>query len=252
MTRVEIRALGDIPLVQAHADLPSLIADALAREETTLQDYDILVIAQKIVSKSEDRLLELGNIVPSPKAIELAETIGKDARFVEAVLSESTRVVRTRCDLIIVEHRLGFVCANAGIDQSNVAADAGAILLLPIDPDASAERLRAALQARYSARIAVLISDSIGRAWRRGTIGTAIGAAGLPSLLDLRGKPDLFGRPLRTTTVGFADEVAAAASLLMGQGAEGMPVVLVRGLAWPDESLPARALVRPETEDLFR
>ena len=171
----------------------------------------------------------------------------------EVILAESTRVVRSRPNLIIVKHQLGFVMANAGVDQSNVAPTDGVrrVLLLPENPDASAERLRARLAVHYAARIGVIISDSFGRAWRRGTAGIAIGAAGLPSLIDLSGSPDLFGRTLEVSIIGFADEIAAAASLLQGQAAEARPVVLVRSLARTASDSPAVALIRSPAEDLF-
>jgi coenzyme F420-0:L-glutamate ligase/coenzyme F420-1:gamma-L-glutamate ligase len=252
-SRVELVAIPGIPVIAPGDDLCAIISGALPANGLTPQHGDVFVVAQKIVSKAENRFVDLADLVPSPRAQELAQATGKDPRFLEAVLSESKRVVRWRHDLIIVEHRLGFVCANAGIDQSNVAAGGDErILLLPRDPDASAERLRGALVARHGVDVAVVINDSIGRAWRRGTIGTALGVAGLPALADLCGQPDLFGRALRTSTVGFADEIAAAASLLMGQGAEGTPVVLVRGLAWREAPNPAHTLIRPESEDLFR
>ena len=174
--------------------------------------------------------------------------------LVELILSESVRVVRSRPNVLIVEHRLGFVMANAGIDQSNVAPSDGVerALLLPVDPDGSAEALRARLSKEHGAPIAVIITDSFGRAWRRGTAGVAIGAAGLPALLDLRGNPDLFGRILQVSISGFADEIAAAASLVMGQGDEAQPVVLLRGLTWNKPANPAANLVRPASEDMFR
>jgi len=173
---------------------------------------------------------------------------------VEVILSDSVRVVRSRPNLMIMQHRLGFVMANAGVDQSNVAPTDGVqrALLLPLDPDGSAEALRARLADHYGARIAVVISDSFGRPWRRGTAGVAIGAAGLPSVIDLRGQPDLFGRTLEVSIIGFADEVAAAASLLQGQAAEGQPVIVVRGLAWTAPDAPISEVVRPPEEDLFQ
>lgn len=162
--------------------------------------------------------------------------------------------MRHRPGVLIVEHRLGFVMANAGIDRSNIDPQAGEepVLLLPVDPDASAAALRKAIAARWGTAPGVIVSDSFGRAWRNGTVGVALGAAGLPAMMDLRGKPDLYGRPLRVTETGFADEVAAAASLLMGQANEGVPVVLVRGLAWSASNAPAAHLVRAAAEDLFR
>ncbi|MBW8270096.1 coenzyme F420-0:L-glutamate ligase [Caldovatus aquaticus] len=247
--RLELIALPGIPMVRAGDDLAALIADGFARAGIAPRPGDVLVVAQKVVSKAEGRMVDLAAVAPSPRAVALAGEVRKDPRLVEVILSESVRVVRARPGLLIVEHRLGFVMANAGVDRSNVAPPDGAerVLLLPRDPDASAETLRARLG------LPVVINDSFGRAWRRGTVGVAIGAAGLPALLDLRGRPDLFGRRLEVSITGFADEIAAAASLLMGQGAEARPAVLVRGLDW-GEAPPSRAaeLVRPAAEDLFR
>ncbi len=249
---VELLALPDIPMVREGDDIAALIISALNGRE--LRTGDIVVVAQKIVSKAEGRTVDLATVTPSNDARKLAAEIGKDPRLVEVILGESTRVVRSRPNLIIVQHRLGFVMANAGVDHSNVAATDGVdrVLLLPRDPDASAEVLRARLQQRYGVPIGVIISDSFGRAWRRGTCGIAIGAAGLPSLVDLRGQPDLFGRTLEVSIVGFADEIAAAASLLQGQAAEAQPVVLLRGLEWSAPPTPAAQLVRSPAEDLFR
>ena len=249
---LELVALSGIPMVREGDDVAALIVAAL--DGTELRTGDVVVVAQKIVSKAEGRTVDLATVTPSSEAEKLAAEVGKDPRLVQVVLSESTRVVRSRPNLIIVQHRLGFVMANAGVDQSNVAPADGVhrVLLLPRDPDASAEALRAKLQQHYGVRIGVIISDSFGRAWRRGTCGIAIGAAGLPSLIDLRGKPDLFGRVLEVSIIGFADEIAAAASLLQGQAAEAQPVVLVRGLDWSAPIAPAADLVRPEEEDLFR
>jgi len=240
-------------MIASGAPLATLIGNALARAGDTLRDRDVVVVAQKIVSKAEGRSVDLSAISPSPEAIRLAAEIGKDPRHVEVILSESRRIVRSRPHLMIMQHRLGFVMANAGVDRSNVAPLDGAprVLLLPEDPDGSAEAIRAALAARFGARIGVVISDSFGRPWRRGTTGVAIGAAGLPSLIDLRGAPDLFGRTLEVSVIGLADEIAAAASLLQGQAAEAQPVVVVRGLNWSAPDLPASALVRPPEEDLF-
>ena len=243
MTRLELIALPGLPMVQAGDDLAALV---LASGVVPRAD-DVLVLAQKIVSKAEGREVLLADVTPSPRAEELAHETGKDARIVELILQESTRVVRTRPNLIIVQHRLGHTMANAGIDQSNVApGDEERALLLPLDPDASA----AALSDRLGCP--VVISDSFGRAWRRGTVGVAIGCAGLPALVDLRGRPDLFGRELHVTLAGFADEIAAAAGLLMGQAAEGQPAVIIRGLRWSAPASPATELVRPAQEDLFR
>ena len=251
---IEITALPDIPLVREGDDLAKIIADGIALAGLQPQAHDVVVIAQKIVSKAEGRSVDLAGVVPSERAIELAGQIDKDPRLVELILSESVRVVRSRPNVLIVEHRLGFVMANAGIDQSNVGPTDGVerALLLPVDPDASAEALRTRLGELVGAAPAVVIIDSFGRAWRRGTSGVAIGAAGLPSLLDLRGNPDLFGRILQVSITGFADEIAAAASLVMGQGNEAQPVVLIRGLRWTAPANPASNLVRPASEDMFR
>jgi coenzyme F420-0:L-glutamate ligase/coenzyme F420-1:gamma-L-glutamate ligase len=199
-------------------------------------------------------MVDLAAVEPSTEAIELAGKIQKDPRIVELILSESVRVVRARPGILIVEHRLGFVMANAGIDLSNVSSpdDPQRALLLPVDPDGSAATLRKRLKLKFGVSVAVIISDSFGRAWRRGTCGVAIGAAGLPSLMDLRGSPDLFGRELQVSITGHADEIAAAASLVMGQGAEGQPVVVMRGLTWYGPDNAASELVRPAAEDMFR
>ena len=253
-SHLELIALPGIPMVQAGDDLAALCEAALARAGLAWRPSDVLVLAQKIVSKAEGRLIDLATVTPSAEAREIAGEIDKDPRLVELILSESVRVVRKRPNLLIVEHRLGFVLANAGVDQSNVGPQDGIerALLLPRDPDGSAVALRDRLASRGGPAPAVLIIDSFGRAWRRGTSGVAIGAAGLPALLDLRGNPDLFGRTLQVSISGFADEIAAAASLVMGQGAESQPVVLVRGLTWKAPANPASEFVRPATEDLCR
>jgi len=228
---IELIALDGIPLVHARDDLAGIILDALARANLTFAARDILVVAQKIVSKSEGRLVRLDTIEPSQRAMDIA-----------------------RAGIIIVEDVRGLVLANAGVDASNVNADGGdgSVLLLPADPDASAANLRAALEARTGVNVGIIINDSVGRAWRNGTVGTAIGLSGLPGLLDLRGTPDLFGRELRTTDLGLADEIAAAASLLMGQAGEGRPVVLVRGVSYERREGNVRELLRPKSLDFFR
>ena len=251
---VELLAVPGIPRVAKDDDLVALIDEGLARGGIVPRSGDVFVLTQKIVSKAEGRMVDLATVKPSTEAIELAGKVQKDPRLVELILSESVRVVRTRPGVLIVEHRLGLVMANAGIDQSNVGSpdDPQRALLLPVDPDGSAEALRARLATEHGAPVAVIITDSFGRAWRRGTSGVAIGAAGLPALLDLRGNPDLFGRILQVSISGFADEIAAAASLVMGQGDEAQPVVLVRGLTWNKPANPAANLVRPASEDMFR
>jgi coenzyme F420-0:L-glutamate ligase / coenzyme F420-1:gamma-L-glutamate ligase len=247
-------ALQDFPSVVSGDDLAGLTARALARAGLELRSDDVLVFAQKVVSKAEGRRIDLASVVPSARALEFAQTVQKDPRLVELVLRESRRVVRSAKDVLIVEHRLGLIMANAGIDQSNVADPAGGdfALLLPEDPDASAERLRDRLGELTGCTPGVLVSDSFGRPWRIGTIGVAIGCAGFPATLDLRGQTDLFGRALRVTIVGHADQVAAAASVLMGQGNEARPVILVRGVASRAPHQAAAALIRPPQEDLFR
>jgi len=257
MTRLaslEISAVQGFKHIERGDDLAELIAGAFQESGRALRTGDVVVVAQKIVSKAEGRLIDLASVSPSPRAVALGAEIGKDPRLVEVILSESVRVVRKRPGLLIVAHRLGFVMANAGVDQSNIAAPDGKerVLLLPEDPDGSAASLRAQLLALTGAAVGVVINDSFGRAWRRGTVGIALGVAGLPALIDLRGRADLFGRKLEVSIVGFADEIAAAASLLMGQADEGRPVVLVRGLAWSASISSAATLVRPPEEDLFR
>jgi coenzyme F420-0:L-glutamate ligase / coenzyme F420-1:gamma-L-glutamate ligase len=253
MQKVELLAVPGLPMVKAGDDLAGLIGERLTGE-LALRPGDVLVLAQKIVSKAEGRMVEIATVKPSPRAIELAAEVQKDPRLVELILSESVRVVRSRPNVLIVEHKRGWVMANAGIDQSNVGPTDGVerALLLPVDPDGSAAKIRLRLGELLGTAPAVIITDSFGRAWRRGTQGIAIGAAGLPALLDLRGNPDLFGRTLQVSISGFADEIASAASLVMGQGDEAQPVVLVRGLGWTASANPARELVRPASEDLFR
>jgi len=247
-------ALQKLPLIRPGDDLAALLATAIERGPGAIESGDVLVVAQKIVSKAEGRIVDLATVTPGAEAFRLARETEKDPRLVQVILDDSRRVVRCRPGVLIVEHRLGYVMANGGVDRSNVDPAAGAepVLLLPRDPDASARQLREALGAQLGIAPAVIINDSFGRAWRRGTSGVALGAAGLPALLDLRGQPDLFGRSLRVTEIGFADEIAAAASLLMGQAAEGRPAVLVRGLAWFAPESPAAALLRAAEEDLFR
>ena len=253
-SNVTLTPLHGIKLVEPGDDLGEITVAALRGNGLVPKDGDVLVVAQKIVSKAEGRYVDVSTVRPSERAIALAAEVDKDPRFVEVVLSESKRVVRHRPGLLIVEHCLGFVMANAGIDHSNVAAEDGTerVLLLPVDPDGSAQALRQHLIDVFRIGLGVIISDSFGRPWRKGTVGVALGAAGLPAFVDLRGRPDLFGRELLVTETGFADEIAAAAGLLMGQADEAVPMVLARGLAWSAPDLPAAALVRPAEHDLFR
>lgn len=248
--------LQQIPLIRRDDHLADIIVTSLLATKIELQDKDILVIAQKIISKAEGRTVNLVTVTPTARAIELAKQTDKDPRVVELMLQESKEILRTRVGTIIVEHRLGFVCANAGIDHSNVAGAGDSVeewvLLLPMEPDRSAEKIRQDIRARTGKNVGVLIIDSHGRAWRNGTVGVAIGIAGLPGLVDLRGTPDLFDFTLRVTQVGAADELAAAASLVMGQAAEGTPVVHVRGFPYPLREASLNELLRPKEQDLFR
>ena len=252
--QLTITALQGVPLVKSGDNLGAIALAAYRATGLAPKDGDVLVVAQKIVSKAEDRVVEVANVEPSQEAIALAAEVEKDARLVEVILRESRRIVRHRPNLLIAEHRRGWVMANAGIDHSNVAPDDGVerVLLLPLDPDGSARALQQALAEASGKRIAIIISDSFGRPFRRGTVGIALGAAGLPAIIDWRGHPDLFGRKLEVTETGFADEVAAAASLVQGQADEATPIVLVRGLSWTAPEAPAADLVRPPEHDLFR
>jgi coenzyme F420-0:L-glutamate ligase/coenzyme F420-1:gamma-L-glutamate ligase len=247
--------IPDFPLVRPGDDLAALIADRLAGAGMALQPGDILVIAQKVVSKAEGRLVRLGEVTPDERAHAVAEITGRDARVVHVVLGESRAVLRARQGLLVVEQRNGWVCANAGVDRSNVAPEDGEELLalLPLDADASAERIRARLGELTGVLPAVIVNDSHGRAWRVGTVGVAIGCAGLPPVWDQRGLSDLFGYTLQASEECIADELAAAASLVMGQSDEGRPVVLIRGYALPAAPpAPARAIQRPAELDAFR
>lgn len=249
-------ALQGIPQIKPGDHLPVIIYEAIANNGLHLQDGDILILAQKIVSKSEGRLVNLTTAQPSSKAIELAEYLGKRPELVELILQESNEVVRTRPGTIIVEHKSGFICANAGIDHSNVKGNWGDdddwVLLLPEDSDFSAGMIRAKLEELSGAKLGVIIIDSHGRAWRNGVLGTTIGASGLPALLDMRGEEDMYHYKLRVTTIATADELAAGGSLMMGQANEGTPVVLARGFPYPLREGNAQELVRKKENDLFR
>jgi len=249
-----LTALPGIPEIVRGAELAQLLAAAILRAGKTLESGDVVVIAQKIVSKAEGRQVRLAEVTPSPRALELARTVDKDPRLVELMLGESREVLRAKLGVLIVEHRLGFVMASAGIDQSNVPCRDGeeVALLLPADPDESARRIQQGLRDGCGIAVGVLIIDSFGRAWRNGVTGVAIGVAGVPALVDLRGRPDRDGRPLRVTQVAAADELAAAASLLMGQSDEGCPAVLARGFPYAARPSSAAELKRPRAEDLFR
>lgn len=250
--RLTVAAIPQIPAIQPGDDLPTIILDALESHDEIPETGDVLVVAQKIVSKAEGRYRDLRDVGPSARAVELSESVDKDPRLVELILSESSEVLRYRRDVLIVVHRLGYVLANAGIDASNLDRGEDIVLLLPEDPDRWCGDMRAALKNRFGAEVGVIMNDSLGRAWRNGTVGTALGAAGLPALADLRGQKDLQGRTLRVTEIGLGDELAAAASILMGQADEGLPVCLIRGLPYPAAEGTGQDLVRSRERDLFR
>jgi coenzyme F420-0:L-glutamate ligase / coenzyme F420-1:gamma-L-glutamate ligase len=256
MKNLSITSLPDIPMVNTGDDLVNFIWRGLTKAQIKLEDNDILVVAQKIVSKAEGRWVNLVTVQPTARAISLAKIIEKDPRLIELVLRESNEVLRTRVGTIIVEHRLGFICANAGIDHSNVAGEAKPgeewVLLLPEDPDGSAKSMCQKLEQLSGVQLGVMIIDSHGRAWRQGVVGVAIGISGLPGIVDMRGKTDLFGYNLRITTIGVADELAAAASLVMGQADEATPIVHVRGFPYELREGKLIELLRPKDTDLFR
>jgi coenzyme F420-0:L-glutamate ligase/coenzyme F420-1:gamma-L-glutamate ligase len=248
--------LKEIPMIQPGDSLVEILNAALPKNGLALQDGDILVLAQKIVSKAEGRFVNLTTVTPSAQAVELAAQTEKDPRFIELVLRESNAILRMRPGTIVVEHKHGFVCANAGIDHSNVQGLWGNsedwVLLLPEDSDRSAQQIRAQLETLHKVKIGVLIIDSHGRAWRMGTVGLAIGLAGMPGLVDLRGQTDLLGYHLKVTQVATADELGAAASLIMGQAAEATPVIHVRGFPYPLCEGSLQELIRPKNLDMFR
>lgn len=247
-----VTALPGIPLIQPGDDLPQVILEAVERAEMRLETGDVLVVTSKIVSKSEGRLFDLQKVEPSDEAHQFAQETHKDPRIVELVIRESRMISRKSPGVLVTQHRLGFISANAGIDQSNVNGSEDSVLLLPLDPDASAQMIRTRLRESSGVEVAIIISDSHGRPFRMGNIGVAIGVAGMPALLDLRGKPDLFGRELKISIQGYADLVASAANLLTGEADEGRPVVLVRGLQFPPHEGHASELNRPPEQDLYR
>ncbi len=256
MQSLTLTSLNNIPLIRRDDNLADIVLKSLQDTGLELQDNDILVLAQKIVSKAEGRKVNLATVSASSQAIELAQKTEKDPRVVELMLQESNEVLRTRIGTIIVEHKLGFVCANAGIDHSNVAGDGDSaeefVLLLPEDPDRSCAMLRNEIESKTGKHIGVVIIDSHGRAWRNGTVGVAIGMSGVPGIIDKRGDKDLFGYTLKITIIGAADELAAAASLVMGQASEGRPVVHVRGFPYPLQEGSIKELIRPKEQDMFR
>jgi len=252
MPTLTLTALSGIPLVQAGDDLAALTLQAMQRHGLTLAEQDVLVYASKVISKAEGRFVRLRDVMVSAAAHAIARSCEKDPRLVELILQESREVLRVRPGLIIVEHRQGFVCANAGIDHSNVADDDDMVLLLPADADASARSLQQRLRQLAGVNVAIVINDSHGRAWRLGTVGVAVGVAGLLPLADRRGQPDLFDRPLQVTMLGIADEIAAAASLIMGGAAESAPIVHARGVPYTSGDGHLSDLLRPRQLDMFR
>lgn len=248
-------APDDFPLIEPGDDLPAIVLERLVASGIVLQDGDLLVVAHKIVSKAEGRLVNLTDVVPSRRAMELAEETGKEPRYLEVVLRESKEVLRVRPGVIVTDHRQGWVCANAAIDRSNVPTHEGdeRLVLLPADADASARALRAYLREQADVDVAVIINDTHGRPFRLGAIGVALGVAGMAPLVDLRGERDLFGYEMQTTEIATADEIASAASLLQGQTGEGRPVVHMRGVPYRREpDATARTLIRPREIDMFR
>lgn len=251
--QVTLAGIPGLPRARPGDDLGALLIRALEAAELVLARHDVVVVAQKLVSKCEGRYVDLADVQPSARARKLAAAVQRDPRLVEVILSESSEVLRYRPGVLIVAHRLGPVMANAGVDQSNVeGGESTRVLLLPRDPDASARTLRAQLEAYFRVHLGVIINDSVGRAWRNGTVGLALGVAGVPAVLDLRGRRDLYGRELRVTQTGLADEIAAAASLVMGEADEALPAIRVRGLHWDTPEGAAADLLRKRSEDLFR
>jgi coenzyme F420-0:L-glutamate ligase / coenzyme F420-1:gamma-L-glutamate ligase len=250
---LSVTPIAGIPMVRAGDDLAALILTALAAQRLALAAGDILVVAQKIVSKAEGRQVSLATITPSPEAIDLAKETEKDPRLVELILRESTTVLRKKPGVLIVRQKLGLVGAQAGIDQSNIEhGDDENALLLPEDPDRSARQIRDAVAKRTGVRPGVIVSDSMNRPWRLGTIGGAIGSAGIQVLDDRRGLHDIYGREMKVTMINRADSIATAATLVMGETTERTPVALVRGFPQEDHGQTARDIIRPLEEDMFR
>jgi coenzyme F420-0:L-glutamate ligase / coenzyme F420-1:gamma-L-glutamate ligase len=253
---LSLQTINNIPLIQPGDDLVDIIYSMTIKQNIKPVDGDIFILAQKIVSKTEGRLVNLTTVQPSEEAQKIAELTQKDPRFVEMVLRESNEVIRTGPNTLIVEHKKGFISANAGIDHSNVKGDWGEdidwILLLPENPDLSADRIRKGLEDRFRCKLGVLIIDSHGRPWRNGTVGISIGVSGLPALVDMRGKEDLFGFKLKITQVATADELAAGASLIMGQADEGTPVVFAHGFPYSLRESNLNELIRDKGMDYFR
>lgn len=252
-SEVVIVPVEQFPLVDPGDDLAAIVISAIRQQLGRIRDGDIVAMAQKIVSKATSRSFDLSHFRPSAEALELAKVVGKDPRFIQAVLSESTSVLRSVPGVLIVEHRLGYIMANAGIDQSNIDhGDGERVLLLPLDPDGFCRDMKARLDAEFGVATGVVMTDSFGRPWRLGTTGVAIGSAGFAPLQNMIGEPDLFGRTLRATEIAIADQIAAAATLVMGETNEGCPLVVISGLGWQPSKAGATSLNRPKSQDLFR
>ncbi len=249
LPQISVIGLIGIPEIVAGDDLPALIVAATRNANLEIQERDVFVIAQKVVSKAEGRIVELETIMPSPEAVKWAEEFNKDARIVEVVLRESRRIVRKERGVMICETHHGFICANAGIDQSNVAP--GFVVLLPEDPDVSAQGIQTALKQTFGVRLAVIVSDTFGRPWREGLVNVALGVGGIAPLIDYRGQRDSYGQLLRVTMIAIADEIASAAELVMGKS-DGVPVAIVRGFNYEARVASASELIRPPENDLFR
>ncbi len=252
-SRVELIAVPGLPDFKPGDDLARHIVDAMRAAQMTFAVGDVLVVAQKVVSKCEGAQIDLVDVEAGPQALELAATTGKDARLCQLILDDASEVLRSRPGLVIVANKAGHVMANAGIDRSNLGEESDDVVLrLPSDSDRSARELRQRIAELTGVEIGVVINDSWGRAWRNGTVGHAVGAAGFPAFWDRRGEEDMYGRALKVTQIGLADEIAAAASLVMGAAAERQPVIVVRGLCLPEGDGTAGDLVRERSMDLFR
>lgn len=247
---IQIIGVRKIPLIKRGDDVADLIVEAAKAEGIGISNRDILVVAQKIVSKAEGGVVDLKQIRPSVRADEIAKTSGKDPRHVETILKETAKIVRLKGPHVIVQTRQGFICANAGVDKSNVE-DSDSVVVLPVDPDKSAKKIRERIRQLTGADVGVIISDTFGRAWRIGQVNVAIGVDGLQAIMDYRGSKDMFGYVLNVTQVAVADELASAAELVMKKS-EGIPVAIIRGLDYARGTGSGRDLIRPEEEDLFR
>lgn len=250
MKRIEIIGIEGIPEVRPGDDLGDLIIRAVRAEGLEFLPGDVLVVTQKVVSKAEGRLVDIAEVEPSPFAVEASGMLGKDPRVLEVILREAARVVRMDHGVLITETKHGFICANSGVDASNVSAS-GRLLLLPEDPDAAAARIRSTIKTAAGIDVAVIISDSFGRPWREGIVNVAVGVSGMSPILDYRGQFDSYGVPLRVTQMAIADEMASASELATGK-VDGIPVVLLRGAPYPKGEGSVRELLREPGKDLFR